>query len=173
MPVSGNPIQSAAREATITTETISPVVLVLTVACSPARAFDYFARDIAKWWPLAKYSVCEEQAVGVAIEPQVGGRIIETDQAGNIHVWGHVNEWRPPHRLRFTWHPGHDASTAQWVEVTFAVNPKGTLVSLAHGGWEALGERGLPTRDTYAGGWQVVMGTLYAAYVTTAETAGK
>jgi uncharacterized protein YndB with AHSA1/START domain len=139
--------------------TIEPVVVTVSLSCPPERAFAYFTRDIAKWWPLAKYSVCGDRAVDVAFEPRPGGCISETDGEGNVHVWGRVTEWNPPGRLRFSWHPGQAEAEAQWVEVTFALNPKGTLVTLTHGGWEALGERAMTTRASYMGGWPTVIGT--------------
>jgi len=143
---------------------IEPIVVTVPLGCPPERAFGYFTRDIAKWWPLAKHSVCRDRAASVAFEPRTGGRLFEIDHEGNVHIWGMVSEWNPPGRLRFSWHPGHDEATAQWVEVTFARNPKGTLVTLTHGGWEALGERAVTTRANYAGGWPTVIGTLFAKY---------
>jgi uncharacterized protein YndB with AHSA1/START domain len=144
---------------------IAPIVVTVPLGCPPERAFAYFTRDIAKWWPLAKYSVCGDRAADVVFEPRSGGRLFETDRDGNVHVWGHVTEWSPPGRLRFSWHPGLEEAMAQWVDVKFAPNPKGTLVTLTHGGWEALGERALTTRASYAGGWPTVIGTLFANYV--------
>ena len=143
---------------------IEPIVVTVPLSCPPERAFAYFTRDIAKWWPLAKYSVCGDRAADVVFEPRSGGHLFETDRDGNMHVWGQVTEWNPPGRLRFSWHPGLEEAMAQWVEVIFAPNPKGTLVTLTHGGWEALGERALTTRASYAGGWPTVIGTLFASY---------
>jgi len=148
---------------------IEPIVVTVLLGCPPERAFAYFTRDIAKWWPLAKYSVCGDRAADVAFEPRAGGRLFETDGEGNVHLWGLVSEWKPPGRLRFSWHPGHEEAMAQWIEVTFAPNPKGTLVTLTHGGWEALGERAVATRATYAGGWLTVLGSLFAGYAKEKE----
>jgi uncharacterized protein YndB with AHSA1/START domain len=148
---------------------IEPIVVTVPLGCPPERAFAYFTRDIARWWPLAKYSVCGDRAADVVFEPRSGGRLFETDRDGNVHVWGHVTEWNPPGRLRFSWHPGHEEAMAQWIEVTFAPNPKGTLVTLTHGGWEALGERAVATRATYAGGWLTVLGSLFADYAKEKE----
>jgi Activator of Hsp90 ATPase homolog 1-like protein len=144
---------------------IEPIVVTVPLGCPPERAFAYFTRDIATWWPLATHSVCADRAATVAFEPRSGGRLFETDREGNVHIWGLVSEWNPPGRLRFSWHPGHEEATAQWVEVTFVPNPKGTLVTLTHGGWEALGERAMTTRTNYSGGWPKVIGTLFANYV--------
>lgn len=148
---------------------IAPIVIQVPLGCPPERAFSYFTRDIAKWWPLAKHSVCGDRAADVAFEPRSGGRLFETDGEGNVHIWGRVSEWSPPGRLRFSWHPGHEEATAQWVEVIFAPHPNGTLVTLTHGGWEALGARAAATRATYAGGWPTVIGFLFANYAKEKE----
>ena len=42
--------------------TIPPVALDTLVPCSPEAAFDYFTRDIARWWPLAEHSCGGERA---------------------------------------------------------------------------------------------------------------
>ena len=34
--------------------TLAPIVVDLVVPCPPDRAFDYFTRDIGRWWPLAR-----------------------------------------------------------------------------------------------------------------------
>jgi uncharacterized protein YndB with AHSA1/START domain len=149
--------------------TIEPIVVTVPLACPPERAFAYFTRDIAKWWPLAKYSVCGDRAADVTFEPRSGGRLFETDGEGNVHVWGQVSEWDPPGRLRFSWHPGQDEATAQWVEVTFAPRSNGTMVTLTHGGWDALGDRAVKTRASYAGGWPTVIGSLFVNYAQARE----
>ena len=152
--------QSAAADMTA----VAPIVVAVPLRCPPDRAFIYFTRDIAKWWPLGRYSVGRDSAASVAFEERAGGRIFETDRSGKETVWGHVSEWSPPGRLRFSWHPGQDESTAQWVEVTFVPTQTGTLATLTHGGWEALGERAEATRASYAGGWPTVMGVAFPAY---------
>jgi uncharacterized protein YndB with AHSA1/START domain len=159
-----NDATGRARSSDAERAAIEAIVVTVPLGCEPERAFAYFTRDIAKWWPLAKHSVCGDRAASVAFEPRAGGRIVETDKDGDTHIWGVLSEWNPPRRLRFSWHPGHDEATAQWVEVTFAPNSTGTLVTLTHGGWEALGDRAVATRTSYAGGWQTVIGTVFAGY---------
>ncbi len=40
----------------------------------PTRAFDYFTRDIGRWWPVARYSCSEARAAGVSFERREGGK---------------------------------------------------------------------------------------------------
>ncbi len=146
--------------------TIEPIELKAVVPCPPDRAFDYFTRDIGRWWPLAGYSCGEENALDVRFEPRVRGGIIETTKDGTTHRWGTVTDWQPGVRVAFSWHAGRDDSTPQWVEVTFTANAAGTLVALTHGGFETLGERGFEVRTAYANGWPTVFGQRFVSYCT-------
>ena len=56
-----------------------------------------------------------------------------------------------------TWHPGHSEETATRFDVTFIPEGSGTLLTLVHSGWEALGEDGQARRDGYDGGWNGVL----------------
>lgn len=146
----------------------APVELDVVVPCDPARAFDYFTRDIGRWWPLALYSCSEEDAANVAFEPRAGGRLVETARDGTEHPWGTVRAWEPGRRVAFSWHPGRDPAGAHWIEVAFRANPAGTRVTLVHGGWEALGERATVSREAYRNGWPTVFGQRYREYCVAA-----
>ena len=140
------------------------IVLKTSVPCPPARAFDYFTRDIGRWWPLARYSCGRDEAKDVRFETRVGGGIVETTRDGTTHRWGTVTVWNPGEQVAFSWHPGRDDSAAQWVEVTFAATTAGTLVNLTHGGFEKLGERAAKAKSEYESGWPAVFGRLYPAF---------
>ena len=148
---------------------ITPVEIDVVVPCDPARAFDYFTRDIARWWPLATHSCAEENAASVAFEPRPGGRLVETARDGTEHPWGTVSAWEPGRRVAFSWHPGRDPATAQWIEVAFRPNPAGTRVTLLHGGWESLGERAVASRDGYLTGWRIVIGERFRDFCLAAR----
>jgi uncharacterized protein YndB with AHSA1/START domain len=150
---------------------IPSVEIDVDVPCYPARAFDYFTRDIERWWPLSTHSCAKEAAASVAFEPRAGGRLLETASDGTEHPWGTVTAWEPGRRLVFSWHPGRDPSTAQWIEVAFRQNPAGTRVTLVHGGWEALGERAEAIREGYTHGWQSVVGGRYRDFCVAARAA--
>ena len=82
-----------------------------------------------------------------------------------MYVWGTVLTWEPPSRVAFSWHPGGNAETAQTVEVTFTRRGTSTEVTLAHGGWERLGEEAALARDGYNNGWESVFSGAYRDYV--------
>lgn len=136
---------------------LPPIVKHIEVACAPARAFELFTREIHAWWPLATHSLADGESTFCAIEPRVGGRVFERDQAGREYDWGTVLEWSPPARLRFTWRVGHAATSRQEVEVVFAATAKGTRVTLTHSGWEIAEHR-----QNYDGGWDFVLGKFVA-----------
>lgn len=140
---------------------IPPIELDTLVPCSPEAAFDYFTRDIARWWPLSRYSCSGERAAGVRFDD---GKIVETDREGNGYVWGSVLAWEPGRLVAFTWHPGKPPSDALTVTITFAAAGASTRVKLVHSGWERLGEMGREARETYANGWPAVFGELYRNY---------
>ena len=153
-----------ARAAADPSSTLAPLVVEVTVPAPPGRAFDYFTRDIARWWPLGTHSVGRHDAASVAFEGRVGGRLVETTRDGTRCTWGSVEAWEPGKRVRFSWHPGRDAATAQWVEVTFVAVPGGTRVRLTHGGWDALDEQAASRRANYVGGWALVFSERYGGY---------
>lgn len=148
------------------TGALAPIVVELVVACPPDRAFDYFTRDIGRWWPLDSHSVGLAQSESVRFEPHVGGRLVETLADGSESAWGTVEAWHPGSMLRFTWHPGRESGTAQWVEVTFAGHAAGTRITLTHGGWERLGERAAQARANYVGGWRLVLVDRYGSFAS-------
>jgi uncharacterized protein YndB with AHSA1/START domain len=138
-----------------TTETIRKEVFV---AASPETAFRVFTEAIAEWWPLQKYGIYIEETQGVAIEPEVGGRVVETAKDGRESVWGEVLDFEASSRLRFTWHPGRDADDEPTeVEVTFTADRDGTAVVLEHRGWENLSETRRAGREGYDNGWPGVL----------------
>ena len=147
---------------------LAPIVIDVVVPCDARRAFDYFTRDIARWWPLARYSCAEQDAMTVAFEPCEGGRLVETARDGTEHPWGTVRTWDPGHRVAFSWHPARDPAMAQWVDVAFRDAGDGTRVTLTHGGWDALGDRAAESREAYRNGWPTVLGRLYRDFCAAA-----
>jgi uncharacterized protein YndB with AHSA1/START domain/uncharacterized protein YciI len=121
-------------------------------------AFAVFTDEIGHWWPLEDFSVHGKDATVAFHE----SRVVERGPGGEEAVWGTVLDWQPPHRLRITWHPGHEEAKATEVEVTFAaVTDDQTLVTLEHRGWERLADPAA-ARSEYDQGWPAVLG-LYAA----------
>jgi uncharacterized protein YndB with AHSA1/START domain len=147
----------------MTTETtIAPVRKTLTVNCSVEHAFATFTDRIGDWWPLPTHSLGEANAASVRFEAGLDGRLVERLSDGTEEVWGYVLDWDPPHRVRFSWHPGKDRSRtrvdeATEVEVTFAPDAGGTRVELVHRGWERIGELAPAARESYSSGWNPVL----------------
>jgi uncharacterized protein YndB with AHSA1/START domain len=139
----------------------TPIHKVVDVKAPPERAFQRFTGEMASWWPLGSHSIGGAESESVQMEGRVGGRILERIRGGREACWGTVTAWDPPHRVAFTWHPGHDPATAQDVEVRFTGVPGGTRVELFHSGFERLGRAGRTARRAYPMGWQYVLG-LYA-----------
>ena len=132
---------------------------------SSADAYAAFTERFGEWWPVATHSLSRTAATRCRLEPRAGGVVEELAPDGTRHAWGLVESLEPGRRLRFSWHPGREPESAQWVEVEFAPHPGGSRVTLTHGGWEALGEIGPLLRQEYAPGWLQVLRQSFAAYL--------
>lgn len=146
---------------------LDPVVKQVTVPGDPGAVFDLFTARMGEWWPLASHSVAAEEAVGVYVEPGVGGRIYEVVSDGTTHEWGWVTAWAPGERVAFAWHPGNEADQATRVDITFRAGGEGTEVRLVHDGWEARGDAAGRMREGYRTGWDYVLSRLPGAILTT------
>ena len=151
-------------EEKVSTGAVPPIELDALVPCAPDAAFDYFTRDIARWWPLSRYSCSETRAAGVAFERREGGKLIETDVDGKQYVWGTVSVWEPGRRIELSWHPGKSPDNALTLAISFHAAGASTRVRLVHSGWERLGESGAEARQSYANGWPTVLGQLYKGH---------
>ena len=140
---------------------IEPVRKSVTVNAPVEHAFAVFTERMGEWWPLS-HSVHEELAERAGLEPRLGGEIYELWRDGR-EPWGTITAWEPPHRLVYTWHPGHDVAEATEVEVRFTPRDDSTLVELEHRGWEARGARAAEIRERYDEGWDPVLERYVAA----------
>ncbi|HEX9884977.1 MAG TPA: SRPBCC domain-containing protein [Longimicrobiales bacterium] len=136
---------------------IEPVVKEVRVPASPEVAFRRFTEGVGGWWPKATHSVSKEKCRAVFWPGPAGSDLYEVDEDGNRHVWGTFSVWEPPSRLALTWHPGRGSETAQTIEITFEPRGEETLVTLRHGGFEALGDTAQAARDDYDQGWSKVL----------------
>jgi uncharacterized protein YndB with AHSA1/START domain len=146
-------------------EEVEPIVISVELPAPPAEAFAAFAGGFADWWPAATRSLTRDPLARCQLEATVGGSLEERAPDGACHLWGTVQSVEPGRRLRFTWHPGRGADSAQWVDVAFAPSASGCRVTLTHGGWEALGEIAPLLRREYASGWKEVLESAYAGFV--------
>lgn len=132
------------------------------VTVDPATAFTIFTEEIGRWWQPGPINWNDPyRALGIRIEPGVGGRWIEIyDEAtGEGFECGRMTIWEPGARFVFLYQDaGHDLDGTE-VEVRFEPVPGGTRVTLEHRGWErvapAIAER---KRDTKRWGWANILG---------------
>jgi DNA-binding transcriptional ArsR family regulator len=150
---------------------LGPVVKVVTVPGDPAVVFELFTNRMAEWWPIESHSVGEQDAVGVRVEPTVGGRVLETTRDGAEHEWARIKGWEPGERLEMDWYPGLPASQATHLEITFRQTSAGTELTLVHDGWEARGADAVRMRDSYDTGWDLVLGRIPGATARAAASA--
>lgn len=131
---------------------MSDLALEFEVTCSAEHAFETWANKTSMWWP-HDHSVSGHPDLTVTFEQRRGGRIYERTPDGVEHDWGEVLVWEPPHRLAYLWHIGRDRAAATEVEITFEQGDGGTLVRIAHRGWERLGDEGPEMRERNRRGW--------------------
>jgi uncharacterized protein YndB with AHSA1/START domain len=146
-------------------EGVEPIVIAVDLPVPPAEAYAAFAGGFADWWPAATHSLSRLLGARCQLDAVPGGRLEERAPDGARHLWGTVQAVEPGRRLRFSWHPGREPDSAQWVDVAFAPAASGSRVTLTHGGWEALGEIAPILRREYVCAWQNVLGATYAGFV--------
>ena len=144
---------------------MEPIVLSVVLPVSADQAFELFTSRFAEWWPVATHTLSRDVATVCRIQGEAGGTVEELSPDGTPHRWGTVEIFEPGRRLRFTWHPGREPESAQWVDVDFEALDSGSRVTLMHGGWEALGEIAPILRREYAAGWRIVLGESFAGFV--------
>jgi uncharacterized protein YndB with AHSA1/START domain len=143
---------------------IEPIEITIEVDVAPAACYERFTAGFGEWWPALTHSLSRDEQTRCALEAHEGGRLFEMAPDGTVHVWGVITAAVPGERLGFSWHPGREAESAQWVDVSFEPAGQGSRVTLTHGGWEALGEIAPVLRREYVQGWQQVFGGLFRAY---------
>ena len=147
---------------TVGSAALAPLTKTVVVPCALDRAFELFTSQINAWWPLRTHSVGEDASEQVEMQCRVGGEIVETLADGTTAVWGTLSEWAPPHRVRFSWHPGQLPAEATQVDVAFESDGSSTRVTLVHSGWQGRLD-GTTARHGYDTGWDLVLGGYTAA----------
>ena len=139
----------------MTSPSIQPIVKEVVVGVNAVSAFALFTDRVAQWWPVDLHSVDGSAGQGLRFDER---GFVETLSNGRETEWGAIRVWDPPHRLLFTWHPGAAAELHTLLEITFTPAPAGTLVRLAHTGWETLPLPRQSGRANYVTGWDFVLG---------------
>ena len=142
------------------TDETSLVRATIDVSVPPDRAFEMFTTGIDAWWTRAHH-VQTGELKEIGVDPYVGGRMWEENDAGEVCTWGTVLTWSPPREFAFSWLigpdwavPGPDAPGSR-VTVTFTPTATGTSVALIHDQLDAHGPGWESVRDGVAsdGGW--------------------
>lgn len=150
---------------------IDPIVKTVRVGLTPQAAFDLFTTRMGEWWPIESHSVSAGQGApskSLGMTARLGGEIAEVASDGTTHIWGKIDDWNPGKMFACTWHPGRTDGSETRLRVTFEADGDGTLVTLTHSDWEALGEEGAKTREGYDGGWTGVL----ERFTQSAQSAG-
>ena len=140
----------------------APVRKSVTIAATPARAFEVFTAGFDRWWPRS-HSIGDSPLKTAVIEPRVGGRWYGLLENGSEAEWGDVLAWEPPHRVVLAWRIGsdwaYDADLLTEVEVTFRPEGERTRVELEHRHLERMGEgaEGARTQFDSQGGWGALL----------------
>jgi len=104
-----------------------PMASEVEVRCAPATAFSVFTEEMDLWWVRSPISFYDgARAVGVRLEPGVGGRILEEYPDGEPFVIATITRWEPGRRL--AWDSAVDDVS---IDVTFSGTQRGTLVRVA------------------------------------------
>jgi uncharacterized protein YndB with AHSA1/START domain len=139
------------------------------VAASPEHAFEVFTA-LDKWWN-RDHHLLPGTLKECGIEPRVGGRVWEANDAGDVCTWGRVVTWDPPRAFSYSWQIGTDWAVpaedapASLVTVTFTPTATGTHVELVHDQLDAHGPGWESIRDSVSsdGGWGSLIGRFAAA----------
>lgn len=113
------------------------------VDVAPADAFAVFTEEIDLWWRTGPaYRIAGRSRGRLCLEPRIDGRLFETfegrQKTHTLDV-GRVTEWDPPRKLAMIWRGVNFKPHEQTlVEVAFAPQNAGTLVTVRHSGWSSL-----------------------------------
>jgi hypothetical protein len=118
---------------------------IVEVAVDPATTFTIFTEHMDDWYVGGPHAWHDpDRAVGIHIEPGVGGRWLEVWDAGTGEGYeiGVVRVWEPGARLVVSYrHPRLPAKPLTEIEVSFVAVDGGTRVTLEHRGWDRLPPR--------------------------------
>lgn len=138
------------------------VTAAVEVALDPATAFEIFTEEIGRWWQPGPINWNDSaRAVGIRIEPGVGGRWLEVydEASGDVFECGRITVWEPGVRFVFLYRDAGHAIDDTEVEVRFEAIDGGTRVTLEHRGWDKVArDLAARKRETKRWGWANILG---------------
>lgn len=147
--------------------TIAPIRRSFPVKAPPERAFALFTGRMHDWWPRS-HSIATEPRAAIVMEGRAEGRWYEVGEGGAECDWGKVLAWEPPHRLLLAWQITgewkYDPDFVTEVELGFAPEGSGTLVTFEHRNLERFGAHAAAIADQLRNGWPGIL-DFYAALV--------
>lgn len=114
---------------------LEPVVASIVVRASPSEAFSAFTDELGSWWD-PRLTPDATTYRGADVAGHVGGavQLLHDDAAYDI---ARVTSWEPGRQLGLVFWLALDPEHPTTVTVDFTPQDGGTLVTLAHGGWNA------------------------------------
>ena len=115
------------------------VMVAVTVAVDPGRAFAIFTEDVDRWWRRGIAYRFRPDGGTLRFEPGPDGRLVEEYADGSHFEVGRILAWEPGRLLAFEWrNPNCAPDEATRVEVRFSAAVGGSRVVVRHSGWERL-----------------------------------
>ena len=124
------------------------VRVTIHVGVDAATAFDVFTNEIDAWYRRGPHNFFDPvRAIGIRIEPGVGGRMLEVydNDTGEAREMATVTTWEPGARLVL-----RDTRDTE-IEVTFEPRGNETKVTLEHRGLERLRPREAESHARFGG----------------------
>jgi len=126
------------------------VMVAVTVAAPPDRAFALFTEEVDRWWRRGPVYRFRPGGGRMRFDPGPDGRLVEEYDDGSHFEVGRILAWEPGRRLAFEWrNPNFAPGEVTEVEIRFTATEGGTRVVVRHTGWDRL-RRGHPARHGLA-----------------------
>jgi uncharacterized protein YndB with AHSA1/START domain len=148
----------------------SRVLVALRVDAPPEVAFRAFTEEIGTWWrPNGLFQFSDGRTGRLHLEPEPGGRLVETYADGTSFVIGTVRDWDPPRHLALSWrHASFEPDQETELHVRFEAVEGQTRVTVEHHGWSGIphehaARHGFPLeafQRRLAEHWQTVLGSM-------------
>jgi hypothetical protein len=118
----------------------SRVLVAVSVAATPERAFAVFTEQIGRWWRHnGLFQFTDSRTGTLAFEPGPTGRLVETYADGTEFEVGRIRTWAPPAELVLSWREASfDDNQETELHVRFEAVGDRTRVTVEHLGWDTI-----------------------------------